>query len=74
MAATVRQKEMIRGKIPYYLGLIYPQAATLPLLQGELDPPQVGAFQIVNVRRLLRLQRGERLAQRGVVRLICLDH
>ena len=37
MAATVRQKEMIRGKILYYLGLIYPQAATLPLLQGELD-------------------------------------
>jgi len=37
MAATVRHKEIIRGKILYYLGLIYPQAATLPLLQGELD-------------------------------------
>jgi len=37
MAATVRSKEIIRGKILYYLGLIYPQAATLPLLQGELD-------------------------------------
>ena len=37
MAVTVRQKEVIRGKILYYLGLIYPQAATLPLLQGELD-------------------------------------
>jgi len=28
------QKEAVRGKI---LQLIYPQAATLPLLQGELD-------------------------------------
>jgi len=37
MAASVRHKEIIRGKILYYLGLIYPQAATLPLLQGELD-------------------------------------
>lgn len=37
MAATIRHKEIIRGKIIYYLGLIYPQAATLPLLQGELD-------------------------------------
>jgi hypothetical protein len=37
MAATVRHREIIRGKILYYLGLIYPQAATLPLLQGELD-------------------------------------
>jgi len=31
------QKEAVRGKILYYLALIYPQAATLPLLQGELD-------------------------------------
>jgi hypothetical protein len=31
------QKEIIRGKILYYLALIAPQAATLPLLQGELD-------------------------------------
>lgn len=30
-------KAIIRGKILYYLALIYPQAATLPLLQGELD-------------------------------------
>jgi hypothetical protein len=37
MAATIRHKEVIRGKILYYLGLIYPQPATLPLLQGELD-------------------------------------
>jgi hypothetical protein len=37
MAETVRHREIIRGKILYYLGLIYPQAATLPLLQGELD-------------------------------------
>jgi len=34
---ATRQKELIRGKILYYLALIYPQAATLPLLQGELD-------------------------------------
>jgi len=37
MAATVRHKEIIRGKILCYLALIYPQSATLPLLQGELD-------------------------------------
>ena len=37
MAVSVRHKEIIRGKILYYLGLIYPQAATMPLLQGELD-------------------------------------
>jgi hypothetical protein len=37
MTGTLRQKEIVRGKILYYLKLIYPQAATLPLLQGELD-------------------------------------
>lgn len=37
MTTTLRHKEIIRGKILYYLGLIYPQSATLPLLQGELD-------------------------------------
>jgi hypothetical protein len=37
MSRTLRQTEIIRGKILYYLSLIYPQAATLPLLQGELD-------------------------------------
>jgi len=37
MATNLRHKEIIRGKILYYLALIYPQAATLPLLQGELD-------------------------------------
>lgn len=37
MASTLRQMEIVRGKILYYLKLIYPQAATLPLLQGELD-------------------------------------
>ena len=31
------QKEAVRGKILYYLALIYLQAATLPLLQGALD-------------------------------------
>ena len=35
--SSLRQKEVIRGKILYYLKLIYPQSATLPLLQGELD-------------------------------------
>jgi hypothetical protein len=34
---ATRQKELIRGKILYYLALVYPQAVTLPLLQGELD-------------------------------------
>lgn len=37
MEMRLRQKEVIRGKILYYLALIYPQSATLPLLQGELD-------------------------------------
>src|SRR5579875_3453694 len=37
MTTSLRHKEIVRGKILYYLGLIYPQAATLPLLQGELD-------------------------------------
>jgi len=37
MTRDVRQKEVIRGKVLHYLSLIYPQAATLPLLQGELD-------------------------------------
>jgi len=37
MKSDVRQKEIIRGKILQYLALIYPRAATLALLQGELD-------------------------------------
>jgi hypothetical protein len=37
MTTSLRQKEIIRGKVLYYLALIYPQPATLPLLQGELD-------------------------------------
>src|ERR1051326_5388925 len=37
METSIRQKEIIRGKILYYLALIYPRSATLPLLQGELD-------------------------------------
>ncbi|MGH9325427.1 MAG: hypothetical protein ACRD2B_01860 [Terriglobia bacterium] len=37
MTTSLRHGEIIRGKILYYLGLIYPQAATVPLLQGELD-------------------------------------
>ena len=34
---ATRQKDLVRGKILYYLALVYPQAVTLPLLQGELD-------------------------------------
>ncbi len=37
MSQNLRHSEVIRGKILYYLALVYPQAATLPLLQGELD-------------------------------------
>jgi len=37
MNTSLRQKEVVRGKILYYLALIFPQSATLPLLQGELD-------------------------------------
>ena len=35
MAATVRHKEIIRGKILYYLGLIYPQAATFRFFRAN---------------------------------------
>jgi len=34
---SLRNQELIRGKILYYLTLIYPRSATLSLLQGELD-------------------------------------
>jgi hypothetical protein len=37
MSSSLRQQELIRGKILGYLSLIYPRSATLPLLQGELD-------------------------------------
>jgi hypothetical protein len=37
METSIRQKEIVRGKILYYLAIIYPRSATLPLLQGELD-------------------------------------
>ncbi len=37
MVQSIRQKEIIRGKILNYLALVYPRPATLPLLQGELD-------------------------------------
>ena len=37
MTTSLRQKELMRGKIMFYLHLIYPQTATLPLLQAELD-------------------------------------
>lgn len=37
MPGEMRGKQIIRGKILYYLKLIYPQSATLPLLQGELE-------------------------------------
>jgi hypothetical protein len=37
MATSLRQKELVRGKTLYYLHLIYPQQATMQLLQAELD-------------------------------------
>lgn len=37
MKETIRHKEMIRGKILFYLALVYPHSTSLPLLQGELD-------------------------------------
>jgi len=37
MSTSLRHKELLRGKIMFYLNLIYPQTATLPLLQAELD-------------------------------------
>lgn len=37
MGISLRHKEIVRGKILYYLSLVYPSPATLPLLQGELD-------------------------------------
>ncbi len=37
MKHDARQREFIRGKILYYLALVYPHATSLPMLQGELD-------------------------------------
>ncbi len=37
MHTTLRYKEFVRGKILYYLTLLFPNPASLPLLQGELD-------------------------------------
>lgn len=37
MKMNNRRKEFLRGKILYYLGLVYPESTTLPMLQGELD-------------------------------------
>ncbi len=37
MKNNPRQRELIRGKILYYLALVYPQSTSLPMLQGELD-------------------------------------
>lgn len=37
MKNDVRSKELVRGKILFYLSLVYPDATPLPLLQGELD-------------------------------------
>ena len=36
MSTSLRQKELIRGKILYYLKLIYPHTATIPLFQAEM--------------------------------------
>ena len=37
MKSNNRQKEFLRGKILYYLGLVFPESTTIPMLQGELD-------------------------------------
>lgn len=37
MKNDIRHKELIRGKILFYLALVYPHSTSLPLLQGELD-------------------------------------
>lgn len=37
MKTDIRQKEIVRGKIIYYLSLVYPHPTTLSMLQGELD-------------------------------------
>jgi len=37
MKNDVRCKELVRGKILYYLSLVYPESTPVPLLQGELD-------------------------------------
>ena len=37
MKNNIHQKEIIRGKIIYYLSLVYPHPTTLTMLQGELD-------------------------------------
>ena len=37
MKADLRKKELIRGKILYYLSLVFPHPTSLAMLQGELD-------------------------------------
>jgi hypothetical protein len=37
MRNDIRRKELIRGKILFYLALVYPHSTSLSLLQGELD-------------------------------------
>ena len=37
MRTDIHKKEIIRGKIIYYLSLVYPHPTTLTMLQGELD-------------------------------------
>ncbi len=37
MKTDLRKKELIRGKILYYLSLVYPHPTALSMLQGELD-------------------------------------
>jgi predicted transcriptional regulator with HTH domain len=37
MSNDIRHKEMIRGKILFYLALVYPHSTSMSLLQGELD-------------------------------------
>ena len=37
MKGDLRKRELIRGKILYYLSLVYPHPTSLSMLQGELD-------------------------------------
>lgn len=37
MSNDIRHKEMLRGKILFYLALVYPHSTSMSMLQGELD-------------------------------------
>jgi hypothetical protein len=78
VSTSLRHKELLRGKILYYLRLIYPQTATLQLLQAELDyfgypiPMDELSFHIAYLaeKGFVEAERVRGSHTRGVMRLV----